>query len=56
MSIHREQKFALSAGRLFTRVDEHYFFSQPPMSYVDYSNVFLCANLTLVVFFFYKKC
>ena len=41
MSIHREQKFALSAGRLFTRVDEHYFFSQPPMSYVDYSNVFL---------------
>ena len=46
MEIHRKQKFALSAGRIFTRGDEHYFFTTAPvdvlkMSCADYSNVFL---------------
>ena len=44
MAIHRKQ--ALSAGRIFTRGDEHYFFTTAPvdvlkMSCADYSNVFL---------------
>jgi hypothetical protein len=47
MAIHRKQKFALSAGRIFTRGDEHYFFFTTvpvdvlKMSCADYSNVFL---------------